>query len=108
MATTEGRIACALEEATEELEFNLDAASVEFSIIDSPNTNQYIIVLADGKFDAYVTAELSWDDEPMVFVDIYDVNNFGEERWVHGNLTPSEAVPCIIRMLDDATGEEGK
>lgn len=96
MATTEDRLADALETTVEDLEFRLDAAGVDFEIIASPNTNQYIVVYADGARHAYVTAELSWDGNPMVFVDIYSVNADGEERWVHGDLSASDAIAHIV------------
>lgn len=96
MATNEDLLADRLEEAIEDLEFMLDAESIDFDITTSPNTNQYIIVLADGARHAYVTAELSWDDTPMVFVDIYSVDPDGEESWVHGDLSVSDAIPYIV------------
>ena len=96
MITTEDRLTAALESAVEDLEFTLDAASVDFEVETSPNTNQYIVVFADGARHAYVTAELSWDDTPMVFVDIYSVDADGEESWVHGDLSVSDATPYII------------
>jgi hypothetical protein len=96
MITTEDRLAHALETAIEDLEFGLDSASLEFEVMTSPNTNQYIVVFADGERHAYVTAELSWDDTPMVFVDIYSVDSDGEESWVHGDLSVSDAIPYIV------------
>lgn len=96
MATTEDRLADALETAVEDLEFRLDAAGADFEVTSSPNTNQYIVVYADGARRAYVTAELSWDGNPMVFVDIYSVDADGEESWVHGDLSVSEALTHII------------
>ena len=96
MIATEDRLASALESAVEDLEFSLDAASFEFEVMTSPNTNEYIIVFADGARRAYVTAESSWDDTPMVFVDIYSVDADGEENWVHGGLSVSDAIPYIV------------
>jgi len=96
MITTEDRLASALEAAVEDLEFSLDAASLEFEVMTSPNTNQYIIILANGERHAYVTAELSWDGNPMVFVDVYSVSADGEERWVRGDMTATEAATYII------------
>lgn len=96
MIATEDRLAHALETAIEDLEFGLDSASLEFEVMTSPNTNQYIVVFADGERHAYVTAELSWDDTPMVFVDIYSVDPDGEESWVHGDLSVSDAIPYIV------------
>ena len=96
MIATEDRLAHALETAIEDLEFGLDSASLEFEVMTSPNTNQYIVVFADGERHAYVTAELSWDDTPMVFVDIYSVGPDGEESWVHGDLSVSDAIPYIV------------
>lgn len=96
MATTEDRLADALETAVEDLEFHLDAAGVDFEVTSSPNTNQYIVVYADGARHAYVTAELSWDGNPMAFVDIYSVNADGEEGWVYGDLSASDAIAHIV------------
>ena len=59
MTANDDRPVDALETAVEDLELDLDAAAVDFEVIISPNTNQYIIVFADGGRHAYVTAELS-------------------------------------------------
>lgn len=96
MTTTEDHLVAALETEVEELEFHLDAAGVDFEVTTSPNTNQYIISLADGGRLAYVTAELSWDGEPMVFVDIYSVDADGDEQWMLGDMTVAEAATYII------------
>ena len=40
----------------EDLEFGLYAASIDFDVMTSPNTNQYIIIFAGGERHAYVTA----------------------------------------------------
>lgn len=48
MTATDDRIAQALGSAMEDLEFMLDAASIDFDILDSPNINQYIIAFAEG------------------------------------------------------------
>lgn len=96
MIATEDRLADTLETAIEDLEFRLDASGVDFEVAASPNANQCIIVYADGARRAYVTAELSWDDTPMVFVDIYSVDADGEETWVHGDLSVSDAITHII------------
>ena len=96
MIATEDRLADALETAVEDLEFRLDEAGVDFEVTTSPNTNQYIVVFADGERHAYVTAELSWDDTPMVFVDIYNVNADGEESWVCGDLSVSDTITRIV------------
>lgn len=107
MIAAEDRLVGALEAAVEDLEFSLDAASIDFEVTDSPNTNQYIIILANGKLKAYVTAELSWDSNPMVFVDIYSVNADGEESWVRGDLEVDDAVPYICKDLHAmASGED--
>lgn len=95
MTATDDRIAQALESAMEDLEFMLDAASIDFDILDSPNINQYIIVYAEGERRTYVTAELSWDDKPIVFVDIYSVDADGGERWVCGDMSIDAAVLYI-------------
>ena len=96
MATTEDRLADALETAVEDLEFRLDAAGADFEVATSPNANQYIVTYADGARRAYVTAELSWDGNPMVFVDIYSVDADGEESWVCGDLSVSDAITRIV------------
>lgn len=96
MIATEDRLADTLESAVEDLEFRLDEAGVDFEVTTSPNTNQYIVIFADGARHAYVTVELSWDNTPMVFVDIYSVDADGEENWVLGDMTVAEAVPYIV------------
>ena len=96
MVATDDRLAYALDSAMDNLEFALDAASIDFEVTTSPNTNQYTVSFAEGEQLAYVTAELSWDDTPMVFVDIYSVNPDGEESWVHGDLSVSDAIPYIV------------
>lgn len=96
MATNKDRLSYALDSAMDNLEFALDAASIDFEVTTSPNTNQYIVSFAEGERLAYVTAELSWDDEPTIFVDIYSVNADGEERWARGDMTVAEAIPYII------------
>lgn len=96
MIANDDRLVATLETAVEDLEFSLDAASVDFEVTTSPSANQYIIAFADGERHAYVTAELSWDDTPMVFVDIYSVDAYGEERWVHGDLSVSDAITYIV------------
>ena len=96
MIDTEDRLSEALETAVEDLEFRLDAAGVDFEVTSSSNTNQYIVVYADGARRAYVTAEFSWDGNPMVFVDIYSVNADGEETWVYRDLTVSDGITYIV------------
>ena len=96
MIATEDRLAHALETAVDDIEFSLDAASVDFETMTSPNTNQYIIAHAEGERHAYVTAEMDAYSVPTVFVDIYSVNAEGEERWVCGDMTVAEAIPYII------------
>lgn len=95
MATTEDRLAYALDSAMDNLEFALDAASVDFEVTTSPNTNQYIVSFAEGERLAYVTAEFSGDDEPMVFVDIYGVALSGAEWWICGDLSVDAAALYI-------------
>lgn len=96
MINIEDRLADTLEEAVEDLEFLLDKAGVDFKVTTSPNVNQYIIVFADGARRAYVTAEFSWDDTPMVFVDIYSVDADGEESWMCGDLSVSDSITRIV------------
>lgn len=108
MIATEDRLADALEAAVEDIEFSLDAASITLEVTASPNVNQYIIILANGKRHAYVTAELSWDGNPVVFVDIYSVAADGEESWVHGDLEVEDAVPYIRKILREMGSEADK
>lgn len=108
MIATEDRLVGALEASIEDLEFSLDAVSIDFEVTASPNTNQYIIILANGKRHAYVTAELSWDGNPMAFVDIYSVNDDGEESLVHGDLEVDDAVPYICKDLREMASEADK
>lgn len=68
-----------------------------FDLEGSPNTNQCVFISADGSRVLYVTAELSFDDEPIVFVDIYDVDENGEEQWAHGDLMVEEVVPWLAK-----------
>ena len=96
MIATEDRLAHALEMAIDDLEFSLDSASLEFEVMTSPNTNQYIIAYADGERHAYVAAELVIYGIPAVFVDVYSVNADGEERWVRGDMAVAEAANYII------------
>lgn len=96
MIATEDRLPYALDSAMDNLEFALDAASVDFEFIASPNTSQYIISFAEGERAAYVTAEASWDDTPMVFVDIYSVDSDGAEHWVCGDLSVDDATRYIV------------
>lgn len=95
MIAIEDRLAAMLETAVEDLEFRLDVAGVDFEVTTSPNVNQYIIILANGKRYAYVTAELSWDGEPMIFVDIYRVDDDGGEHWVCGDMSIDAAILYI-------------
>lgn len=96
MIATEDRLAHALETAVEDLEFTLDSASLEFEVMASPHVNQYIIFYAEGERRAYVTADLTWDDKPIIFVDIYSVDDDGGERWVCGDLSIDAAALYII------------
>lgn len=96
MIATEDRLVATLEDAVEDFEFRLDAAGVDFEVTTSPNMNQYIAIFADGARRAYVTAELSWDDTPMVFVDIYSVDADGEESYMHGDLSVCDAITHIV------------
>lgn len=95
MIATEDRLAQALESGLENLEFMLDAASIDVEVQSSPNANQCITVFADGERLAYVTAELSWDGEPLVFVDVYSIDADGMELWMRGGLSIDEAATYI-------------
>lgn len=95
MTTSEDRLAGALESAVEDLEFSLDAASIEFDTFTSVNSSQYVIVFAEGERLAYITAEASEDDMPVVFVDIYGVAPDGAECWICGDLSVDAAALYI-------------
>lgn len=85
----------ALENAVEELSITLEARGLDFDVEDSPNTNQYMFISTDDSRVLYVTAELSFDGGPVVFVDIYEVDENGEEQWAHGDLMVEEAVSWL-------------
>ena len=95
MSSVNERIALTLEEALDTLEFALDAASVDYQTCDTPNVNQYSLIFAEGERLAYVTAELSGDGEPAIFVDIYRVDDDGGERWVCGDMSIDAAILYI-------------
>ena len=95
MVTAEDRLAYVLDSAMDNLEFALDAASIDFEVITSPNTSQRIVSFAEGEQLAYVTAEFSWDGEPAIFVDIYRVDDDGGERWVCGDMSIDAATLYI-------------
>lgn len=95
MSTNKDRLSYALDSAMDNLEFTLDAASIDFEVTTSPNTNQYIVSFAERERLAYVTAELSWDGEPMIFVDIYRVDDDGGEHWVCGDMSIDAATLYI-------------
>lgn len=87
----------ALETAVEELSIGLEAKGFDFDVEDSPNTNQYMLIPIDDSQVIYVTAELSWDDEPTVFVDVYDVDENGEEQWDNGDMEIEEAISYLTK-----------
>lgn len=95
MDTNKDRLSYAIDSAMDNLEFALDAASIDFEIMTSPNVNQYIVSFAEGERLAYVTAELSWDDNPIVLVDIYSVDADGGEHWVCGDMSVDAAILYI-------------
>lgn len=95
MITAEDRLAYVLDSAMDNLEFALDAASIDFEVATSPSTNQYIVLFAEGERLAYITAELSGDGEPAIFVDIYRVDDDGGERWVCGDMSIDAAILYI-------------
>lgn len=90
-------LADALETAVEELSIGLEAKGFDFDVEDSPNTNQYMLIPTDDSQVIYVTAELSWDDEPTVFVDVYDVDENGEEQWDNGDMEIEEAISYLTK-----------
>lgn len=87
----------ALENAVEELSIALEARGLDFDVEDSPNTNQYMFISTDDSRVLCVTAELSFDGEPIVFVDIYDVYENGEEQWAYGGLMVEEVAPWLAK-----------
>lgn len=87
----------ALEAGVEELSIALEARGLDFDVEDSPNTNQYMFISTDDSRVVYITAELSFDDEPIVFADIYDVDESGEERWAYGDLMVEEVAPWLAK-----------
>lgn len=97
MSNVEMLLVDALETAVEELSIALEAKGFDFDVEDSPNTNQYMLIPADDSQVIYVTAELSWDDEPTVFVDVYDVDENGEEQWDNGDMEIEEAISYLTK-----------
>ena len=97
MSNTEMLLVDALETAVEELSIGLEAKGFDFDVEDSPNTNQYMLIPTDDSQVIYVTAELSWDDEPTVFVDVYDVDENGEEQWDNGDMEIEEAISYLTK-----------
>lgn len=100
MRTEQDILAEVLETAVDELEFALDAASFEFEVADSPNTNQYMIILEGGERIAYVTADSSFADGAAAYVDIYDIDDGGGEQWVIGDLMVDEAIDYLTKMVE--------
>lgn len=98
MSNTEMLLVDALETAVEELSIALEAKGFDFDVEDSPNTNQYMLIPTDDSQVIYVTAELSWDDEPTVFVDVYDVDENGEEQWDNGDMEIEEAISYLTKQ----------
>lgn len=101
MRTEQDILAEALETAVDDLEFALDAASLEFEVADSPNTNQYMIVLEGGDRIAYVAADSSFADGVEVYVDIYSVDQEGTEHCDEGDLTVDEAIGYLTEMVEE-------
>ena len=97
MSNVEMLLVDALEAAVEELSIGLEAKGFDFDVEDSPNTNQYMLIPTDDSQVIYVTAELSWDDEPTVFVDVYDVDENGEEQWDNGDMEIEEAISYLTK-----------
>ena len=97
MSNVEMLLVDALETAVEELSIGLEAKGFDFDVEDSPNTNQYMLIPIDDSQVIYVTAELSWDDEPTVFVDVYDVDENGEEQWDNGDMEIEEAISYLTK-----------
>lgn len=98
MSNVEMLLVDALETAVEELSIGLEAKGFDFDVEDSPNTKQYMLIPTDDSQVIYVTAELSWDDEPTVFVDVYDVDENGEEQWDNGDMEIEEAISYLTKQ----------
>lgn len=98
MSNIEMLLVDALETAVEELSIALESKGLDFDVEDSPNTNQYMLIPTDDSQVIYVTAELSWDDEPIVFVDVYDVDENGEEQWDNGDMEIEEAISYLTKQ----------
>lgn len=99
MRTEQDILAEALETAVDDIAFALDAASFEFEVADSPNTNQYMIVLEGGDLIAYVTADSSFADGVEVYVDIYSFDLDGMESCDEGDLTVDEAIAYLTGVV---------
>lgn len=99
MRTEQDILAEALETAVDDIEFALDAASLEFEVADSPNTNQYMIVLEGGDRIAYVTADSSFAYGVEVYVDICSVGQDGTECFDEGDLTVDEAISYLTEAV---------
>lgn len=97
MSNIEILLADALETAVEELSIALEAKGLDFDVEDSPNTNQYMLIPTDDSQVIYVTAEMSFDDEPLVFVDVYDVDENGEEQWDKGDMDIEEGISYLTK-----------
>lgn len=100
MQTGQDILAEVLETAVDDLEFALYAASLEFEVADSLDTNQYTIVLEGGDRIAYVTADFSFDDVVEVSVDIYSFDQDGTEHCDEGDLTVDEAIDYLTEMVE--------
>lgn len=98
MSNTEILLSDALETAVEELSIALERRGFDFDVEDSPNTNQYMLIPTDDSQVIYVTAEMSFDDEPIVFVDVYDVDENGEEQWDNGDMTIEDAISYLTKQ----------
>lgn len=101
MRTEQDILAEALETAVDDLEFALYAASLEFEVADSLNTNQYTIALEGGDRIAYVAAYFSFDDVVTVYVDIYSFDQDGTEHCDEGDLTVDEAIDYLTTTVED-------
>lgn len=99
MRTEQDILAEALETAVDDIAFSLDAASFEFDVADSPNTNQYMIVLEGGDRIAYVTADSSFAYGVDVYVDICSVGQDGTECFDEGDLTVDEAIAYLTGVV---------
>ena len=85
------RIADALYEALDNIEFILDAASVDYETGGTPNTNQYEIYYGEGSRVATLTADEDETGEVCVWGEIATADG----EWIDGGLAPDDIAYII-------------